>query len=290
MLRSSTERFGHGERGHRIQLDNLDELGDLAAAFNAMADRLGETQDVLEERVRERTREFIRAARLADLGILASGIAHEINTPLASITSSAEGLQRKTRTGDVPASVVNEYVTVIRDEAYRAREISTRMLSLVHQQSSELTWVELRLVVEQVESALRFRAESRGVQLAVHCSHPLETVNVNPGELVQVLVNLLANAIDASSRGDLVTLSVSLKDGNLHAEIQDQGSGILNEDRERIFEPFFTTKRPGSGTGLGLALVATLTKSHNGRVIVESESGQGSTFRVVFPMDWGQAS
>jgi len=287
-LSARAERFGKGELDLRIQIDNTDEIGDLGKAFNSMADRLATAQADLEERVRSRTREFIRAARLADLGLLASGIAHEINTPLASIASSAEGLQRRVQNGEVDPALLSDYSQVISEEAFRAREITTRMLALVRQEPSEISSVSLRLIVRQAESALRHRAEQRDVRLVPEPVSEEVSVSVNPGELVQILVNLLANAIDASSPCGRVGCKVVVRDGELIIEITDEGEGIPEADLDRVFEPFFTTKSPGAGTGLGLALVSTMVEFHGGHVSVRSEVGRGSVFRVVLPAVWSQ--
>ncbi len=289
-LRAGADRFGRGESGHRIHVANVDEIGDLAVSFNTMADRLSRAREDLEERVRQRTREFLRAARMADLGLLASGIAHEINTPLASIASSAEGLERRLQNGNLPPQLLREYSQVISSEAFRAREITRRMLGLVRQEASEISRVSLSLVVEQAESALRHRAAQRDIRIV---SKPVSEdlyANVNAGELVQILVNLLANAVDASTQGSSVELRLEVEDDCLGFEVCDQGSGISEQNLERVFEPFFTTKGPGSGTGLGLALVGTMVEGRGGHISVDSEVGRGSTFRVTLPMDWSKSA
>jgi len=287
-LRAGTERFGRGERAHRIEVDNTDEIGNLAESFNMMADRLVGAHDDLEERVRKRTREFLRAARLADLGILASGIAHEINTPLASIASSAEGLERRCDNGEVTPELLREYSRTISEEAFRAREITTRMLALVRQEPSDISRFPLELLARQAETALRHRADTRGVHLVRGAVGENVYVTANAGELVQILVNLLANAVDASAPGARVEFAVGGEQDELRLEVADEGSGIAEENLERVFEPFYTTKRAGEGTGLGLALVATMVEFRGGRISVDSEVDRGTTFRVTLPMDWSR--
>lgn len=285
-LRASTERFGQGDRDHRVEVESTDELGDLARSFNAMADRLARSQDDLENRVRQRTREFIRAARLADLGVLASGIAHEINTPLASIATSAEGLQRRLNSGGVEPALLAEYAKVINQEAFRAREITTRMLALVRQEPSEVAAVSLALIVEQAGAALRYRAEAREVRLNASAADPNAHAQANAGELVQILINLLGNAIDASPKGAVVDYGMWVEDDSMLMTVVDHGHGIAEADLETVFEPFFTTKSPGQGTGLGLALVATLVESHGGSISVASRPTVETRFDVRLPLDW----
>jgi two-component system NtrC family sensor kinase len=287
-LTRGAERIGHGDLAHRIDVRNRDEIGNLARTFNAMAERLAESQAHLEQRVEERTREFLRAARLADLGLLASGIAHEINTPLASISSCAEGLQRRLERGQVTPELLAEYAATIRAETVRASGITSRMLALVREQPSELGPVSMRLLVEQVRSAIQHRLEKRGVRLDCAVEDGDGGLHANGGELVQVLVNLVANAIDASPAGGRVELRARLQAGRLELEVEDEGVGIPPADQERIFDPFFTTKRPAEGTGLGLSLVASLVRARRGRIVLRSVVGKGTTFRVELPADWSE--
>jgi signal transduction histidine kinase len=286
-LSAGAERFGRGDLKHRILLKSNDEIGDLASSFNAMADRLAKAHTNLEERVKKRTREFIRAARLADLGILASGVAHEINTPLASIASSAEGLRRKIEGGQLHPRQLKRYSQTICDEAFRAREITTRMLGLVRHEPGKLSKVSLQLIMHQAESALRHRAESADISLVQEPVSEHIFLTVNGGELVQILVILLANALDASRPGGRVTLKANALSNHLVVDVVDEGRGISDEDLDRIFEPFYTTKKPGEGTGLGLALAGSMVESHRGRISVNSRVEKGSVFTVTLPRDWG---
>lgn len=289
-LREGAEQFGLGDLERRIHVTSFDELGILASSFNEMADRLAGVQKDLERRVQERTREFLRAARLADLGVLASGVAHEINTPLASITSSAEGLERRAQRGALEPQELSEYVSVIVQEARRAHDITTRMLALARQEPSPLAPISLRIVLDQVRATLQHRVDLSGVPLEIDAEDVDLRLNANGGELVQILVNLVSNAIDASAPGDAVTLRVCARDARLAFEVLDHGHGIPEESLDRVFEPFFSSKSPGEGTGLGLALVAALVDSHGGRISVDSKPGEGTSFRVELPRDWSPAA
>ena len=286
VLREGAERYGRGELGHRIRVHNHDELDALAVALNGMASSLSDAQEHLEERVRSRTREFIRAARLADLGVLASGVAHEVNTPLASIASCAEGLQRRLRADELPPELLADYTETIIREVYRARAITTRMLALVRQERGEMNEVSLQIILDQSRSALGYKAEHKRVRLTVPKLDEDVTLHADGGELVQILVNLLANAIDASPQGGEVVLRASYDSCWVHLTVEDDGPGIPEEDMERILEPFFTTKAPDEGTGLGLALVNNLVESHMGQLTVDNKPGGGARFKVSVPDDW----
>jgi signal transduction histidine kinase len=285
-IKEGAERFGAGELEHRVQVENADEIGDLAKSLNRMADQLADAQEHLEERVRSRTREFLRAARLADLGVLASGIAHEINTPLASIASCSDGLQRRLREDRLTQELLVEYAETISREVYRARGITMRMLALVRQEPNTVSSVSLKLILDQAETALAHRASQRRVKIVTRELAQDVNLNVNGGELVQVIVNLLSNALDASPPGSEVTLNATVEGSKLHISVVDHGPGIAETDLDRIFEPFYTTKAPGEGTGLGLALVCTMVEAHGGTVSVSSKVGEGSEFIVRLPVDW----
>lgn len=286
-LQLATSRFGAGDSTARLKSSSPDEIGLLSASFNRMADQIVESRAHLEERVRQRTQQFIRAARLADLGVLASGIAHELNTPLASIASSAEGLARRLQAETEPdPALLDSYSQVIVNETERAREITTRMLGLARQDASEIARIPLQLLVEQAVSAMGNRSAKRGV--GVH-AQPVEEglqVQVNPGEIVQVLVNLLANAIDASEPGQEVVLTADVIDHRLLFRVRDHGSGIPQDQLERIWDPFFSTKAPGEGTGLGLALVSSMVHSRQGTIAIRSQLDEGTLVEVDLPAEW----
>jgi signal transduction histidine kinase len=286
VLREGAERYGRGELGHRIRVRNRDELSALAQALNGMAASISDAQEHLEERVRKRTSEFIRAARLADLGILASGVAHEVNTPLASIAACAEGLERRLNSGDLSPSLLEDYAETIAREVYRARAITTRMLALVRQERGTMDQVSLQIILDQARSALGYKAEHEHVKLAVSKLQEDILLHADGGELVQILVNLLSNAIDASPRGGEVILRATYDSRSIHLTVEDQGPGIPVKHMERILEPFFTTKAPDVGTGLGLALVNNLVESHMGKLSVGNSPEGGARFKVSLPRDW----
>jgi len=160
------------------------------------------------------------------------------------------------------------------------------MLALVRQEPGKLSDISLQIILEQSLSALAHRAQVRRVQLESSVPDDDVFIKVNGGELVQIIVNLLANAVDASPAGSTVTLRARVAGDQLTLTVEDQGSGIREEDLEKIFEPFFTTKAPGEGTGLGLALVSTMVEAHRGRVTVRSEVGVETSIEVTLPTNW----
>ena len=282
-LRHGARAFGEGDLGHRIRIESTDEVGLLAGEFNRMADRLTGTQRDLERRVRERTAELIRAARLADLGTFAAGIAHEVNTPLASIASCAEGLQRRILAGAATPAEQVEYLQTIAHEAYRAHDIAQRLLALARKDSGVAAPLDPRAVIGNVGRLLDHELQRRGLNLALDVDPDTPPALANAAELEQLLLNLVKNAADASPEGGTVTLRCRGEAGGLVLEVEDQGPGIPEESREAIFEPFFTTKRPGEGTGLGLAIAQSIVESHHGSIRADAGRSGGALFRVTLP-------
>ena len=280
-LREGATRVARGDLEHRVEVVSRDEIGQLASEFNDMAEELHSMRADLERRVEERTREFLQAARLAGLGTLAAGIAHEINNPLASIASCAEGLERRLANGGASPEKEREYLQIIAREAWRAREITTRLLEFARSDPAARITFSLSDLLGELRVLLEHRLRTRKLELDVSCE-PETFVVGNPSECKQVLLNLIDNAIDASPRGARISVRCRRTGAEIVLEVEDQGPGIPQEDLQRIFDPFFTTKGPGEGTGLGLAIVHTIVEGHGGR-IEALNTGRGALFRVRVP-------
>ncbi len=282
-LREGAASLGAGRLHHRVAADAQDEIGELARELNRMAESIERSHLDLEARVRERTQEFIQAAKLAGLGTLAAGVAHEVNTPLASIASAAEGLERRLRARAVPVAEQVESLQTIAHEAYRAHEILARLLAFARREPGVRQPLRPEDVLHEVERSLRHTMENAGVRLNLVLGAALPGVEANGPELQQVLLNLVKNALDASAPGDCVELAAQRHGGELVIEVRDRGHGIPVEDLTRIFDPFFTTKEPGKGTGLGLSLAYRIVEQHGGRLSAENRPGGGACFRVCLP-------
>ncbi|MBL8863678.1 MAG: HAMP domain-containing histidine kinase [Planctomycetes bacterium] len=282
-LREGAARIGSGDLAHRVGIVSSDEIGELAAEFDAMAAELQGMREGLESRVEQRTREFVRAARLAGLGTMAAGVAHEINNPLASIASCAEGLERRIANGGASPAEQREYLQIIAREAYRAHEITSRLLDFARTDPTAAVEFTFSDVVRDLDVLLEHKLRAREVRLEVHCDHEDEVLRGNPSEWKQVLLNLLNNAIDVSPPGGVVRASCRRSGAEFVLAVEDQGPGIPAEHLERIFDPFFTTKEPGQGTGLGLSIVHRIVESNGGRIEV-SNTGRGALFLVRVPL------
>jgi signal transduction histidine kinase len=288
-LRQGVTRLAGGDLSHRVDVSSKDELGELAREFNRMATELEGMHRELERRVEERTREFLRAARLAGLGTISAGIAHEINNPLASIAACAEGLERKLRNGPIDPEQQREYLQVIAKEAYRAHEITSRLLEFARGDSGASVPFSLSDLLREIDVLLEHRLRARRLSLEVACDPAMPVVHGDPSECKQVLLNLISNAIDASPPGGSIRVACKRSDDETVLEVEDHGPGIPPDTLERVFDPFFTTKAPGKGTGLGLAIVHRIVEGRGGRIEVEN-TGTGALFRVRIPMTTAQVA
>ncbi|MBL9078703.1 MAG: HAMP domain-containing histidine kinase [Planctomycetes bacterium] len=280
-LRAGTLALGRGERV-ALRPRHDDELGDLATTFTTMATQLTESRRDLEQRVVQRTRELLRTARLAQLGTLAAGIAHEINNPLASIAACAQGLLRDPGAAGGDARV-REYLQILQKEALRARDITSRLLRFAHQGETRRGVVWLGTEVHEVAPMFHHQLADAGVQLSLDAPNRGPAILGDAAEWRQVLFNLLRNALDASPKGSRIRVTALERDGRVVLEVADQGPGIAEDHRERLFEPFFTTKPPGKGTGLGLAIVHRIVHAHDGTIGVDAAPEGGALFRIELP-------
>ncbi|WNG34426.1 PAS domain S-box protein [Archangium violaceum] len=220
--------------------------------------------------------------RLASVGRVAAGVAHEIGNPLTAITSVAQNLRYE----EDPAEI-HERVQLILQQARRIDAIVRALVTFSHAGVTEGKSVpDIRVMLSPLlaEAAhlSRLGRKSADVTCVSHCPEGLEVVG-NPQRLEQVFVNLITNAIDASPQGGRVELFAEETGEQVLVRVVDQGHGIPPELTQRIFEPFFTTKQPGEGTGLGLALVSSIVQEHGGTLEVDSQPGAGTTFTVTLP-------
>ncbi len=246
---------------------------------------------VMMEDITERTRlegQLTQAEKLSSIGLLAAGVAHEVNTPLAVISSYAQMLQKHTR-DDQRLQPVLEKIT---QQTFRASEIVNGLLNFSRTSSSVFTSLDLNLVVRETLTLLDHQLRTARIMLEADLQVPLPRIHGSQGKLQQVILNLLLNAKDAMAdmQGGVLRLA-TFDDGNdVILSVSDTGSGIDPEHLHRIYDPFFTTKnapRHGQhkGTGLGLSVSYGIVQEHNGRIHVESIVGKGTTFRLDFPIE-----
>ena len=288
-----SRRVARGDFDYRIRLDTDDEISELAEAMNAMTHRFQTIRDNLDRRVREQTKQIVRSEQLASVGLLAAGVAHEINNPLASIAMCAESLEGRVEdlaaaAGDdsEEADVAARYLGMIQSEAFRCKGITEKLLDFsrtgsVRREPTELSELA-RGVIEMVEHLGKYR----GKRIEFESAAPV-TANVNAQEIKQIVLNLLTNAL--ASLGDtpdgVVRLRLNEAAGFARLVVADNGCGISEDVIEHIFEPFFTRRASGGGTGLGLSITYRIVDEHGGSISVESDGpGKGSVFDVRIPL------
>ena len=239
--------------------------------------------DDITERVSLET-QLAQADKLSSIGLLAAGVAHEINTPLAVISSYAQMLQKQMR-ADPRLGPVLEKIT---QQSFRASEIANGLLNFSRTSTTEMRETNLNQVIRDTISLLEHQFKTAQVTVDTELADDLPVIQGNPGKLQQVFLNLLLNAKESMPGGGRLRIS-TLANGHVEAIVADSGSGIAPEHLKRIYDPFFTTKttpRPGErrGTGLGLSVSYGIIQEHAGKIHVDSAIGAGTTFHLEFPL------
>ena len=228
--------------------------------------------------------QLAQADKLSSIGLLAAGVAHEINTPLAVISSYAQMLSKQMR-GDQRLGPVLEKIT---QQSFRASEIANGLLNFSRTSTTEFRETDLNQVIRDTLSLVEHQLKTALIEVEMELAEQLPAIHGNPGKLQQVFLNLLLNAKEAMPGGGRLRLA-TLVNGHVEAVIADSGAGIAPEHLKRIYDPFFTTKtmpRPGErrGTGLGLSVTYGIIQEHAGKIEVESAVGAGTTFHIEFPL------
>jgi len=228
--------------------------------------------------------QLLQAAKLASIGELAGGVAHEINNPVTGILSTSTHLIDKRRDTNLTSRDKQE-LQLIAEQAERISDIVTKLLTFSRQSRMELTLCDVNTVIERAISLIEFRLRGSGVALDRELNSDLPLVLCDANRLTEVFVNLMNNALDAMPTGGTLTVGTGQAgNGQVRAAVSDTGGGIDPDLMQRIFDPFFTTKGPGEGTGLGLSISHGIVRGHQGEIHVQSAPGQGSTFTVLLPV------
>jgi len=286
-LSASIQAVGEGRLGPPLPASRRDELGMVARAFNRMVEQLQAARARLvdeTERALELEKQLRRVETLAVAGKLTSALAHEVGTPLNIISGRAE-IALRALPPDHPA---RGEVTVIAAQAERISSTIRSVLDSVRGHKPEVQRVDLASLLPQLGGLMGYEARRRRIVLEAPPSGDMPPLLADPGQLQQVLLNLLTNALDATPAGGRVRLEARATrqaDGRpgVAVTVSDSGPGIPAEILGRIFDPFFTTKPAGQGTGLGLAICRDIVREHGGTIDVQSQEGRGTTFEVWVP-------
>jgi len=226
-------------------------------------------------------KQLMHADRLATIGQLAAGVAHELNEPLSSILGFAQLLKRDPGMPEGARQDVQKIVTA----SLHAREIIKKLLLFARQTPTFKGPVDLNHVVLGAIDLFKHQFEKEGIELACVLCPEMPVLAADAGQLTQVLVNLVVNAVQAMPKGGKLIVQTHVQDGHVVCSVEDTGVGMTEEVLDRLFVPFFTTKEVNQGTGLGLPVVHGIVTSHGGTIEVASMPGKGTTFTIRLPID-----
>ncbi|MBC8870838.1 MAG: HAMP domain-containing protein [Planctomycetes bacterium] len=301
-LLECTRKVAQGNLEWTIEVDNDDELGHLARSFNKMTEDLQQAQLALsdwalklEDEVENKTRDLklaqaqiLRSEKLSSLGLLAAGVAHELNSPLMGIMTFAHLVAKRLPDG----SSEKEHVQVIISQTERCATIIKHLLDFSRERPPEKRCQDVHAVLDQAIALVEHQSGFHDIQIEPEFAPDLPLVMMDAGQMQQVFLNLLVNAGEAMSDGGRLVIQTrrpasSVGDAT-SADVQivfrDMGVGIPPENIDKIFDPFFTSKDVGQGTGLGLAVTYGIIERHGGTIGVESEPGKGTTFTITLPV------
>jgi two-component system NtrC family sensor kinase len=287
-LQAGVRRVTDGDFTHPIELKSGDELEDLAVAFNGMTARLHEVYRDLEHQVDERSRQLVRSERMVSVGFLAAGVAHEINNPLASIAFCSEALQ--TRLQDYLArnphetDVIQKYLRMIQQEAFRCKGITSRLLEFSRVGERRREPADLAELIQGVLEIAQHLQSCRGKRI-IFQPYSRVVAGVCAEDIKGVVLNLVVNALENMEEGGVLTITLKAAGPAAEMMFTDTGCGMPPDVVDNIFEPFYTRSRTGKGTGLGLFISHHIVAQHGGEIRATSPGpGQGSTFMVRVPL------
>lgn len=293
-LIEKVRRVGTGDLTGALHLRGHDEFVELTAALNTMCEQLAESREKVREETATRIaalEQLRHADRLRTVGTLASGVAHELGTPL-NIVSGRAGL---ITAGNLSNAEVVENANIIKAQSNRMATIIRQLLEFARRRSPQKAWVDLRQIARQTLNLMAPLGKKRKTTLSLAGEDAPATAKVDAGQIQQVLTNLIGNALQAMPQGGKVEVGIRHEharppEGHEGSEgeylcvyVLDEGKGISEENMRHLFEPFFTTKDVGDGTGLGLSIAYGIVHEHGGWIDVKSELGKGSCFSVYLP-------
>ena len=244
-------------------------------------------RDITERRLLEQR--LSHSERLASLGIMASGICHEINNPLASITTCLDGLQRRVLdrgvSGDEDIQEITGYFRLIQKEITRCKALTSKLLTLSEKPKARLDCVEIHPLLRGTLSLLNEQAQARQISITTDLSPELETLLADGDQLQQVFINLLFNAMEAIGTAGQIRVTTRRQGERAVIQVTDTGRGIQPEDLERVFDPFFTKAMGKRGVGLGLTICESIVRQHKGDIRIQSQPGEGTTVTIVLPLN-----
>ena len=296
-----TRQIGEGDFSKQIVVHGHDELSNLATAMNQMCEQLAASREAVRKETEARIaalEQLRHTERLATLGRLSSGIAHELGTPLNVVSGRAKLIIHE----NLNKQDIVECSRIIKEQAERMAKLIRQLLDFARRRAPQKSWVDLRNLSAQVMEMLTPSAKKQNVIIDLLKKEDIPLVPIDPYQIQQVLINLVLNGIQAMPEGGHLELGIHMKYACPPAQncspkqnyaviyIKDEGSGIPEEHINHIFEPFFTTKSVGQGTGLGLSISYGIVQEHGGWIDVQSNVGKGSCFTIYIPLEVDQCA
>ncbi|MGD9233868.1 MAG: ATP-binding protein [Desulfobacterales bacterium] len=290
-----TRQIGKGDFSVRVAVHGRDELSSLANAINQMCAQLEASRETVRKETEARIaalEQLRHTERLATLGRLSSGIAHELGTPLNVVSGRAKLIINE----DLKKEDITECSRIIKEQAERMTKLIRQLLDFARRRAPQKSPVNLKNLSDQVIEMLKPAAEKQKVIFKLVKNDDIPLVSMDPFQIQQVLINLVMNGIQAMPDGGYLEIGLHMKyschpalsDQEQHyvaINIKDEGNGISEDNINHIFEPFFTTKNVGEGTGLGLSIAYGIVREHGGWIDVKSKVGEGSCFTIYIPLE-----
>jgi two-component system, NtrC family, sensor kinase len=299
-LTEGTHRLGSGDLGYQIKVHSRGEFEDLASSFNTMSHQLLDAHKeinawarTLEERVDEKTRqlkgaqeEMLRVERMASIGKLAAVVAHEINNPLAGILTYAKLLKKRLARETANNQENIAMLALVESESRRCGEIVKNLMTFARPTSMNREPADLNAIIDRCVRLVQHQLKLKNIELHQELTPDLPHAHCDAGQIEQVILALVINAIDAMLNGGNLTLSTRKLEtsAEVQVEVRDDGVGMPKDVLAKMFEPFFTTKEHGRGLGLGLAISRNIVDRHAGKIEVASVPGHGTTFTITLPL------
>ena len=290
-LANAIKKISRGDLNEPIIVKSQDEIRALADEFEKMRQKLRESYVDLENKIEERTQalrdaqfQISHQEKMASLGLLAAGVAHEIGNPLTSISSMAQIIKRKVKDQNFI-----EYLNTILKNIERIRKIVRELVDFARPSSYEAADTNINEIIRNAVGIVKYDRRAKSINIELELDNNLPTIFLVADQLLQVFINMLINAVDALTEDRNRIIIRSQKQGsNIILQFEDVGVGIEPENISKIFEPFFTTKKVGKGTGLGLSVTYGIIKNLNGRIDVQSDPGKGTIFTITLPRAIGR--
>ncbi len=259
----------------KVDVKGRDELALLGEKFNTMIERIKKAN----EELRNAHEKLVQSEKLASVGILAAGVAHEINNPLGGLFNCVHMLEYRGEEKEFR----REYLNLIKEGLEKIENTVGKLLWVSRTEKDKVSLTNVEDVIKNVASLVEYRLKKSNITLRIIKESDTNLIMIESTDFQQVMLNLFINAIHSIPSGGELIVKTSTVDAKVVIEVRDTGHGIQEENLGKIFDPFFTTKAPGEGTGLGLWMSYEIIREYNGEIAVKSRVGEGSTFTLSFP-------